>query len=189
MVGNSLGGAVAMQLSAQAPGRVRSLVLAAPAGFGREVALSIRMLSIPPLARLVMRTWSPRAARRLEKSLFHDTSMVTEERIQLGYRLARRLDGTRVLLETVAALGGPRGAYAAWRTELLEVMAARAVPTLIVWGDKDRLFPAAHLDAARTRLPHARTHLFRDTGHMPQIERADEFAALATEFWTDLPSA
>ncbi|GGL47230.1 alpha/beta fold hydrolase [Nocardia jinanensis] len=189
VVGNSLGGAVAMQLSAQAPGRVRSLVLAAPAGFGREVALSIRMLSIPPLGRLIMRTWSPRASRRLERSLFHDTAMATEERIQLGYRLARRPDGTRVLLETVTALGGPRGTYAGWRAALLEVVADRAVPTLIVWGDKDRLFPAAHLDAARTRLPHVRTHLLRNTGHVPQIERADEFAALATEFWTDLPPA
>lgn len=76
-----------------------------------------------------------------------------------------------------------------WRTALLEVVAARAVPTLIVRGDKDRLFPVAHLDAARTRLPHARTHLFRDTGHVPQIERADEFAAPATGFWTALPPA
>ncbi|WP_051165172.1 alpha/beta fold hydrolase [Nocardia testacea] len=186
VVGNSLGGAVAMQLFAQAPDRVRSLILAAPAGFGREVALTVRILSIPPLGRLIMRRWSPSAARRLEKSLFHDTAMVTEERIQLGYRLAQRPDGTRVLLETVTALNSPRGARAGWRTELLEGMAARAVPTLVVWGDKDRIFPVAHLDAARTRLPHARTHLFRDTGHVPQIERADEFAALATRFWTDL---
>ncbi|MGV9635529.1 alpha/beta fold hydrolase [Nocardia rhamnosiphila] len=186
VVGNSLGGAVAMQLAAQAPGRVRSLVLAAPAGFGREVALSLRLLTIPPLGRLVTRTWSPRTARRLEKSLFYDAAMVTPERVQLGYRLARRPEGTRVLLETLTSLGGPRGAHAGWRTTLLDVMADRAVPTLIVWGDKDRILPVTHLDAARTRLPHIRTHLFRDTGHVPQIERADEFAALATEFWASL---
>ncbi|NKY36430.1 alpha/beta fold hydrolase [Nocardia speluncae] len=189
VVGNSLGGAVAMQLAAQAPGRVRSLILLAPAGFGREVALSLRILSIPPVGRLAVRTWSPKTSRRMEKSLFCNVTMVTDERIQLGYRLARRPDGARVLIETLTALGGPRGVHEGWRTALLEVMAASGVPTLIVWGDKDRILPFAHLDAARKRLPHAHIHLFRDTGHMPQIERADEFAALATEFWAGLSPA
>ena len=186
LVGNSLGGAVAMQLSVQAPERIRSLVLIDNAGFGRKVALSVRMMTFAPLARLMMRKPSVQAARRLENTLFHNTAMVTEERIQLGYRLAQRPHGTRVFIETAAALGGPRGAHAGWRTALLKDMAIRAVPTLVVWGDQDRIFPAAHLAAARVHLPHARTHLFRGTGHMPQIERADEFATLATDFWTDL---
>ncbi|MEU1955646.1 hypothetical protein [Nocardia rhamnosiphila] len=128
-----MGGAVAMQLAAQAPGRVRPLVLGAPAGFGREVALSLRLLTIPPLCRLATRTWSPRTARRLEKSLFYDAAMVTPERVQFGYRLARRPEGTRVLLETLTALGGPRGAHVGWRTTLLDVMADRAV-TYRLWS-------------------------------------------------------
>ncbi|MBB5826602.1 hypothetical protein [Micromonospora carbonacea] len=33
------------------------------------------------------------------------------------------------------------------------------------------------------RLPRARTHLFADTGHLPQVERADEFHRLVTGFW------
>jgi pimeloyl-ACP methyl ester carboxylesterase len=52
-----------------------------------------------------------------------------------------------------------------------------------VWGDRDLILPAAHLDAARARLPHAHTYLFPDTGHMPQIERAEAFSQLVGHFW------
>ncbi|MDM4719092.1 alpha/beta fold hydrolase [Micromonospora sp. WMMA1363] len=57
-------------------------------------------------------------------------------------------------------------------------------PTLIVWGDRDLILPATHLAAARARLPRARTHLFRGCGHMPQIERAEEFHHMLVDFWS-----
>ena len=46
VLGNSLGGAVAQQLSALAPERVASLVLVSSAGFGKELALPLRLLSM-----------------------------------------------------------------------------------------------------------------------------------------------
>jgi pimeloyl-ACP methyl ester carboxylesterase len=184
LVGNSLGGAVAMQLSVQAPERVRSLVLANSAGFGRGVAAPIRLLSVRPLGRLLLNRPSPAAARRVELSLFHDPAMVTDERIHLGHRLALRPHGTRVFMDTAASLGTILGARAAWRRELMDAVAAQRIPTLIAWGDKDNIFPFSHLGAASKHLPHARTQIFPDTGHMPQIERAEEFAELVIGFWT-----
>jgi pimeloyl-ACP methyl ester carboxylesterase len=46
------------------------------------------------------------------------------------------------------------------------------------WGDRDRVLPARHLEAARRLIPHADTHLFTGIGHMPQIECPAEFSAL-----------
>ncbi|GBF06243.1 alpha/beta hydrolase fold protein [Deinococcus aerius] len=63
-----------------------------------------------------------------------------------------------------------------------EQLAARRVPTLIVWGDHDLILPARHLEEARRHHPHARFHLFQDTGHMPQLERALAFNRLALDF-------
>jgi pimeloyl-ACP methyl ester carboxylesterase len=183
VVGNSLGGAVALQLSVQAPQRVRDLVLVNSAGFGREVTLALRLLALRPLARLLLRRPSRGAARRSELSIFADPSFATTERVELGLRLAGRPEGTRVLLETAGALGGLRGVHPRWRRELLREAARSGVPTLVTWGSEDRVLPAVHLDAARRELPHARTHLFPATGHMPQIERAREFAELVTDFW------
>ena len=187
LVGNSLGGAVAMQLAVQSPERVRSLVLADSAGFGREVALPVRMMSVRPLGQLLLGKPSPASARRLELSLFHDPALVTDERVNRGFLLASRPNATRVFLDTAAALGTFRGSREAWRKELMDGVAAQRVPALVVWGDKDKIFPFAQLAAAGTLLPHARTHAFPDTGHMPQIERAEEFADLATGFWADAP--
>ena len=183
VVGNSLGGAIAMQLSVQAPHRVRSLVLANSAGFGREVTLALRILAVRPLARLLLRRPNVKAMRRTERSIFHDPALVTDERIELALRFAARPHGAAVLLETARALGGLRGVHPVWRGELMEEVSAQAVPTLLIWGDRDRILPHTHLDAARRHLPHAESHLSTGTGHMPQIERAEAFAELVGSFW------
>lgn len=183
VVGNSLGGAIAMQLSVQAPHLVRSLVLVNSAGFGREVTFTLRILAIRPLARLLLRRPSTAAVRRTERAIFSDPALVTDERVELGLRFAARPHGAAVLLETARALGGLRGVHPVWRRELMEEVSAQAVPTLLVWGDRDRILPHTHLEAARRHLPHAESHLFTDTGHMPQIERAAAFAGLAADFW------
>jgi pimeloyl-ACP methyl ester carboxylesterase len=86
-------------------------------------------------------------------------------------------------VELARDLGTFRGVRQAWRDELLRAVAAGRVPTLVVWGDRDLILPAAHLEAARLLLPHAEFHLFRDTGHMPQVERAEELSKLLVDFW------
>jgi pimeloyl-ACP methyl ester carboxylesterase len=187
VLGNSLGGAVAMQLAVLAPERVASLVLVNSAGFGREVTAALRILAIRPLAPLLLRRPSVGSARRVERSLFHDPAFVTEERVQLGLRLAGRAHGARVLVETARGLGGLRGVHPGWRERLLPAVAATGLPVLVVWGDRDTVLPHTHLAAARAAVPTAWTRLFPDTGHMPQVERAEEFAELVQEFWAAHP--
>jgi pimeloyl-ACP methyl ester carboxylesterase len=53
---------------------------------------------------------------------------------------------------------------------------------LVVWGDADKILPATHYDAARSAFPDAQGHLFPDTGHMPQIEKAAEFVQVVGDF-------
>ncbi|MEY9777195.1 pimeloyl-ACP methyl ester carboxylesterase [Arthrobacter sp. MW3 TE3886] len=52
----------------------------------------------------------------------------------------------------------------------------------MLWGSQDHILPFSHLDAAAAALPHAESHVFSKTGHMPQIERPDEFAAVVQGF-------
>lgn len=184
LVGNSLGGAVAMQFAAQSPGRVRSLVLVGSAGFGREVALPVRLLSVRPIGEKLLGKPSPAASRRLELSLFHDPAFVTDDRVQRAFQLTSQPHATDVFLDTASDLGTFRGTREAWRENLISAMNAAQIPTLVVWGERDRIFPVAQLAAAGRLLPHARTHVFADAGHLPQVERAEQFAELVTGFWT-----
>ncbi|WP_432564443.1 alpha/beta fold hydrolase [Kineococcus sp. SYSU DK003] len=182
VVGNSLGGAVALQFAVDHPARVRSLALADPAGFGREVTAALRVITVPFLARWLL-TPSQESARRTLRSVFHDRDLVTADRVARQDALNRRPHGTRVMHETARALGTVLGVRSRWRRDLLRGAACNPVPTLVVWGEQDEVLPVTHLRAARRALPHARTHVFPATGHMPQIERAQEFAALLEEFW------
>ena len=182
LVGNSLGGAVAMRLAADAPRRVASLALLNSAGFGREVTVALRLLAVRPLARLLLRP-HPKIARRTERAIFYDPAYVTDERIATALAAAGQPHAARVMLELVRDLGTWRGVRPQWRADLLDAVAALDLPTLLVWGERDLVLPAAHLAYARTRLPNARSHLFRDTGHMPQIERTAEVEALLRELW------
>jgi 2-hydroxymuconate-semialdehyde hydrolase len=97
-------------------------------------------------------------------------------------RVAARPGRAELFLDVVRELGTVRGIRPGWRSALLADVARHPRPTLIVWGDRDRILPAHHLSAARTALSHAQSHVFADTGHLPQVERAAEFAALAGSF-------
>ena len=178
LMGNSLGGAVAMRMVADEPGRVSTLTLVNSAGFGREVTFALRVLAVPGVGRRLLSRIDARTAPRVERTLFAAREMVTPERVAMALEIARQPDFAPVYLETAKALGGFRGVAPRWRAELLPRVAARKKPTLLIWGDRDRILPPTHLEAARAAFPDAGWHLFERTGHMPQIERPREFAAL-----------
>lgn len=55
-------------------------------------------------------------------------------------------------------------------------------PTLILWGEKDRLIPPAHGRAFRDRIPGSRLVTIQEAGHLLTIERAKAVAAAIVEF-------
>ncbi|OYD60955.1 alpha/beta fold hydrolase [Rhodococcus sp. OK302] len=176
VIGNSLGGAVAQQLLVLAPDRVASLVLVNSAGFGSEVAALIRLLTVPGIGRFAAEHPTRTSARLTEHLVFADPKLASRERIDHAMAIARQPDSGVVLYETARALATVRGINPGWRAELAVAAAKHLRPTLIVWGDRDRILPAHQLATARMNYPHAETHLFTGVGHMPQIECPDEFA-------------
>ncbi len=181
IAGNSLGGAVAQQVAAFAPERVAALILVDSAGFGREVTPALRILALPLIGRIALRPSRQRATLAIA-GILYDKKYRTEERITHAYALSQRPGGATVMLQTARSMGNWRGIRPEWREELLAKVAALHLPVLLVWGEKDNILPAHHLKAAREAYPHAHVHLFPKTGHMPQIERADEFTALVEAF-------
>ena len=181
VVGNSLGGAVAMTFAAAHPSRVGSLVLANSAGFGQEVTMVLRLLAIKPVGAVLMRPSLGNSSRTVS-SLFYDKTLATDVRIRHSFALSQRGPHAQTLLDLANDLGTFRGVRPEWRESLLAKVKAAGIPTLIVWGDHDHVLPTAHLQAATVALPLAESHVFEKTGHMPQIERPDEFAALVEDF-------
>ena len=189
VIGNSLGGAVAMQLLVLDPARVASLVLVDSAGFGAEVALALRLLAVPVLGELAGRRTTRGGARMLERLIFADRTLATTARIEHALAIAGQPDTSTVVLETTRALATFRGVKPAWRAQLTAAVAQHPRPTLVVWGDRDRIVPARHLESARRVLRHAETQLFTNAGHMPQLECPDAFAARVLAFIADAEPA
>lgn len=181
VVGNSLGGAVAMAFAAANPSRVRALVLVDSAGFGSEVTMVLRLLAVKPLGSLLMRPARATSQRTVE-AIFYDKKFATPERVEHSFQLSRRRPHARTLLDVAHDLGTFRGVREGWRAALLEKLRGLGIPTLVVWGDHDHILPFSHLAAAERALPGVDTHVFTKAGHMPQIEKPDEFAAVVTDF-------
>ncbi|MFL6022366.1 MAG: alpha/beta fold hydrolase [Marmoricola sp.] len=188
VMGNSLGGGVSMTLAVDHPGRVASLTLVNSIGFGSDQHVSLLPMAYAALAALpgLEATFRPRARQAGAQSirdLFFDPSFATPERLREAGRLAKQRDFRPTFLGTASTLGAPVvGIRAGWRRALLARVQRSGIPVLVIWGDDDKILPPTHYAAARAALPDAQGHLFADAGHMPQIEKAAEFAELVADF-------
>ena len=55
-------------------------------------------------------------------------------------------------------------------------------PVLLIWGEGDRMIPAAHVEAARAELPHSQVAILPRSGHFPHLDEPDAFAAVLAAF-------
>jgi len=83
-------------------------------------------------------------------------------------------------LSALRSLAGSRRLRDGVRVE--DRLGELAVPTLLVWGRHDHIFPPAHAEAARRRIPRAELAIFEESGHTPQMEQPDAFNRLVLEF-------
>jgi len=67
---------------------------------------------------------------------------------------------------------------------LLERLPAIAIPTLVVWGEADRMIPVEHGHAYAEAIPGAELRLIREAGHLPQLETPELLARLVWGFAT-----
>jgi pimeloyl-ACP methyl ester carboxylesterase len=174
IVGNSLGGAIAVTIAARAPARVDRLVLVDAAGYNFALAdrpLLLRMAGAIPAPVLEALPVRPMVTLGL-RQVFHDDRLVTPDKVAEYVAPMRRPGASAALHELLLGTGdlGFPG-----------VIRGVRAPTLIVWGRYDTWIPPR--DAARfaADIPGARI-VFVEAGHMPQEERPSETAVLIEEF-------
>lgn len=175
LVGNSMGAGVALYTAVHFPQVVDRIVLADGGGFRAAAATA----PVPPTAEALRRRQLQNSVTREEtreffKILFHDKSRVTDRMVD--EQLAMRLRSAFTITKMQEA--GDRGAL----TEQ-DVRSVKA-PTLILWGKYDELANPAGADRLERAIPGARKIIIDDCGHMPQLEKADEFNRLVRDFLT-----
>lgn len=178
VVGNSMGGFISAELAIVSPERVERLALVAAAGISitslkRRPALTVARLSAAVGAAAASRSHDVVARRRLRHlilaTVFRHPSRICPD----------------LLFEILGGSGSPAYQHAFeallsydFRDRLGEIRC----PTLIVWGREDALVPVRDAETFERLIPHSRQVVMDDTGHVPMLERPDQFNRCLIEF-------
>jgi pimeloyl-ACP methyl ester carboxylesterase len=184
LIGHSLGGGVSLQFTIQFPDKVDKLVLVNSAGLGKEGSILFRLPTLPILGELLTRP-SRKGTANLLKACVHDPAVVTDELIELAYSLAVLPGAQNAFLSTVRSLGNFRGIRKDVLRSIADNLSTITVPTLIFWGQQDRILPVAHAHVAENKIPDTQLHIFDPCGHCPQLERPEEFNSIVLKFLAD----
>ena len=183
LVGQSLGGGVAMQLAYQHPELCQRLALVASGGLGREVSWVLRALTLPG-AEYVIPPFFPRLARHAGEKVmgfFRDHGVRAPHIAEMwnAYASLTETPNRHAFIRTVRAVIDPGGQTV---SALDRLYLAADVPTMIVWGDRDEIIPVAHAHSAHELLPKSRLEIFEGAGHFLHVEHPLRFAATLRDF-------
>ena len=181
IAGNSLGGEIAWHVAAAAPERVSQLVLVDAAGYpssSTSVPIGFRMARTPWLSWMMTRILPRAVVRSSVRNVYGDPARVTDSLVDRYYDLTLRT-GNRASLPLRFAQSRP-GA------DTLHLRNLR-LPTLVLWGDRDRLIPPENAARFGRDISGSRVIVYRGLGHVPQEEDPARTAADVRAFL--LPSA
>ena len=184
VVGHSFGGGIAMQLCYLFPERVERLVLVASGGLGRSVSPLLRAATVPGagwVLPVIASNWVRGQGEAVGRALghvgWHPGPDVTE--IWRGFTSLADADTRRAFLATTRSVIDPGGQTVNARDQLAMNF---DVPTMVVWGSRDRMIPAWHATAAQKVIPGCRVELFEGAGHFPHLDEPERFAKVVSEF-------
>jgi 4,5:9,10-diseco-3-hydroxy-5,9,17-trioxoandrosta-1(10),2-diene-4-oate hydrolase len=183
IVGHSFGGRAALDFALAAPGRVERLVLVDAAGLGPEIDLGSIVQTYPAMGEwaTLLSSWPPVWPLRLMlqvRHLFADPGRAPSWWIADQARLAILPQTYWASLAAARAQVGPAGQGVVHVDRLGEL----AMPTLVLWGEDDRVVPVAQAAEAARRLPRGRAVVLPACGHIPHVEWPERFVAEVETF-------
>jgi pimeloyl-ACP methyl ester carboxylesterase len=189
LVGNSLGGRIALEAGLTRPQSVRAVVLLAPSPAFRRLRQYVPFVRLvtPQLASLPVLMHSRMAAEGL-KAMFSDPSRLPDTWFD-----AFADETVRVLADRahrVAFFSCARQIYledAYGRDGFWQRLPGLLPPALFVWGDRDRLVPSSFARHVADALPSAGQVVLEDCGHVPHFEHPLETMAMLRGFLEHVP--
>ena len=177
--GNSMGGAIAMQLAATHPQRVNRLVLVGPAAHGMFPAALLAETQHEAMAPL----WSlPGFDRLLRLGLTHGAykHLTVDDHYMAHFLAPLRAEGGVAATLKIAR-------FFRRDLQLLEPLLPQiAAPTLLIWGKHDRLVPRHIVRHVVRQVPQTRLKVYADCGHCPQEEQPEKFVADVRDFLMEM---
>ncbi|MCU6432802.1 alpha/beta hydrolase [Undibacterium sp. Jales W-56] len=174
--GNSLGGEIAWQVAASAPERVAKLILVDAAGYAftpESIPLGFRIARTPVLNKLVELTLPRDMMEKSIRNVYGNPEKVTPELVDRYIATTLRAGNRHALVRRFGQLDG--GASA-------DKIKSLHLPTLILWGGKDKLIPVKYAQEFHRDIPDSQLQIFDQLGHVPQEEDAALTVKVVQEF-------
>ncbi|MEW5811956.1 MAG: alpha/beta fold hydrolase [Actinomycetota bacterium] len=183
VVGQSLGGEVAMQFAYQHREYCRRLVLISSGGLGQDVGWTLRLLSAPG-AEFLLPVIAPPPVVRVGDSIrgwlsAHSIHSPRGAEMWSAYSSLADSQTRQAFLRTLRSVVDYRGQAV---SALNRLYLTSELPTLVIWGDEDRIIPAEHGHALAELRPACRLELLPGVGHFPHVEEPDTVVALIDDF-------
>ncbi|HXJ81754.1 MAG TPA: alpha/beta fold hydrolase [Candidatus Methylomirabilis sp.] len=182
LVGHSLGGGIALQLTYQFPELCERVVLVSSGGLGRDVSPLLRALSLPGAELVLSLAFPPFVVKRGEalRGWLQSRGIRAPGLAEKWNAYASLADGEtrRAFVRELRAVVDHGGQFVSARDRLY----LARYPTLIVWGDRDSMIPASHARLAHEAIRGSRLEIFPGAEHFPHAEFPDRFAELLTAF-------
>jgi pimeloyl-ACP methyl ester carboxylesterase len=185
IVGNSVGGAVALRVVLTRPWLVSRLVLVDPAGVGQGLPSWWRLVRFEPLVRLISAVPLELAPRSViewvigevyRRLAFADPRNVSERSVRLFAEQLNSRERIHRFLRSAHRI------VDAFEREVQSIEQPLPVPVLAVWGREDRLVPLHDALALLERIGALEVRIIEGSGHTPQLERPQAFLDAVGEF-------
>jgi pimeloyl-ACP methyl ester carboxylesterase len=185
IVGHSLGGGIAMQLAYQFPERCERLVLVSSGGLGGEVHALLRAATLPGSEFVLPLLAHPRVvdiASVIPRALgwLGLRTRVDLEEMARGYQSLSNAEARSAFIHTLRGVIDPTGQRINASDRLY---LASKMPSLIVWGCRDRIIPVEHAQPAHNAMPGSRLELFEEAGHFPHLDDPLRFTRTLEAFF------
>ena len=184
IVGHSLGGGIAMQFAYQFPQMAERMVLICSGGLGKEVTPLLRAMTLPGSEFVLPVVLAPQLHQLAGAvgGLLGRFGLRADPFLAEVWAAWSRLTDARAqraFVHTIRAVIDVAGQRVSARDRLY---LAHEVPTLIIWGERDAVIPAAHGEIAHELIPGSRLELVPDAGHFLPLERPELIDRLLRDF-------
>lgn len=162
LLGNSLGGHVALVHVLKHPGKIRSLILTGSSGLFEN-----------GMGDSYPRRGDYEYIKKKTEVTFYDPKTATKELVDEVFEITRN----RIKIIKIIAL-----AKSAIRHNLGEELNNIKQPTLLIWGNNDTITPPFVAREFNRLLPHSELHFIDKCGHAPMMEQPEEFNVILDKF-------
>jgi len=166
ILGHSLGGSICLHYALKFPHRVKKLVVVNSFSLGKDIALWVRILSSPVFIKIL--GGIAISILKLFKSLgglfyspFKLLNPLPRVKIDIGRKITTLKGQTTVLTVQLAKL---------------------AMPTLLIWGDRDGIVPVSHAYSAARLISESQVMILKNCGHIIREQRVPELVYTVTDF-------